>query len=192
MFSVGNTRNANLKNLQQKLDKLEMILLMSSAHNKHKPNYNSAAVLLMRNLKPKFNKWFKNPTDPYYQIKLRSLAGLSYPENRFKKQFGIYASLVNQGAVSKFASQVLADPKHMSLYFKQVNRAATAPALVPTRSPAPNNRSRSTTPNASSRYPNSRSRSTTPNASSRYSNAKIRTGQCTFKKLSAWGTPICK
>ena len=200
-----NRRNALIKNFREKLGKLEILLSLSRAYNKHKPNYNAATVLLMSNLQGKYNQW---KSDPYMYVKLRSFQEGSLA-NKFQKQFDLYARIVNQSARSKFANQVLANPLQLKTYFKRINSMQPAPAFVITpRTPSPNSRSRSNVRNTSSRYPNSRSRSTTPNTYSRYpnsrsrsnvrstsssySNSKIKAGQCTFKKLSAWGTPICK
>jgi len=210
-------------NIRKKLDKLVYVIGLSGKYNKHKKNYNAAAVLLMSNIKPPFNKVIMYPgQDPLGLGSKGFLNGGSLVE-KFRKQFGNYARIVNQTAKSDLAQKIVNNPVAMKAFFNRRNGigvrdpilnaisrgARSSTPNVRSRSSTPNMRSRSSTPNVRSRSstpnvryrsptPNVRSRSSTPNVRSRSSTPNVRSrsstpnSKCTFKKLSAWGTPICR
>jgi len=116
------------RNFQTNLGKLAFILNQSSRfNNKHKKNYNAAAILLTNKLKRRVNRG--------------NIQGNQ--KNNFKKQYYRFLSLVLQNARSPLAPNIAVRPYEMKAKFnrKGTNRflnfvagkpSFKAPAYVPT------------------------------------------------------------
>jgi hypothetical protein len=163
-------------NFNKKLRKLESIIFLASKYNKHKKNYNAAAMVLMRNLQPRVN----------------SGAIKGSQRNNFLSVHRRFAPIVNMTtASSPYAAKIINNPYMMKQYFNRQNRATPAPL------PAPNVRPRNTRSRASSvnvRPRNVRSRASSVGLSS-WSGSTSRSGNkktCVFKKLGLFGQPVCK
>jgi hypothetical protein len=188
LFS-GNSRN---KNFNKNLQKLEYIILSSMRHNSHKKNYNAAATLLVSMLKPKVN---------------RGNIRFEQKEN-FRRQYGKFANVVNNRAISSFARKIANDPYQMRSYFNRKNKGYSNGFLnILAGKPRVNTRRPSfgrpvTGPNLARRPPPLRVNLPRPppsrvNVTRRppppRPNLSRRSGSsCAFKKLNIFGRPVCK
>ena len=189
LFS-GNSRN---KNFNKNLQKLEYIILSSMRHNSHKKNYNAAATLLVSMLKPKVN---------------RGNIRFEQKEN-FRRQYGKFANVVNNRAISSFARKIANDPYQMRSYFNRKNKGYSNGFLnvlagkprVNTRRPSFGrpitgpNLARRPTPlrvNLARRPPPSRVNMTRRPPPPRPNLSRRSGSSCAFKKLNIFGRPVCK
>ena len=149
-------------NFNKKLRKLESIIFLASKYNKHKKNYDAAAMVLVRNLKPRVN----NGTIKGSQ------------RNNFLTVHRRFAPIVNMTVSSSpYAAKIINNPYAMKQYFNRQNRMTPAPL------PQPNVRPRNVRSSV-----NVRSRAGSVGLSSLPGNKKA----CVFKKLGLFGQPVCK
>ena len=154
-------------NFNKKLRKLESIIFLASKYNKHKKNYDAAAMVLMRNLKPKFN----------------SGAIKGSQRNNFLTVHRRFAPIVNMTVSSSpYAAKIINNPNMMKQSFNRQNRMTPAPL------PQPSVRPRNVRSSVNVRPRNVRSRAGSVGLSSQSGNKKA----CVFKKLGLFGQPVCK
>jgi hypothetical protein len=197
LFS-GNVINRNFK---RNLDKLDYIILSSMRGNKHKKNYNSAAVLLISIIKPKVNRG--------------NIRGMQ--KENFRRLYNKFARVVNNRATSNLAQKIVNNPYQMRSYFNRKNRGfsnaflntlagkpkpnarrqafgrpITGPNLKKTYTPPPRpNLTRRPPPrvNYTSRVPMRPPPRPLPRPNL---SRKSQGSACVFKKLNAFGRPVCK
>jgi hypothetical protein len=161
-------RNANFN---RKFRKLEAIVGLSRGFNKHKKNYNAAAMILLRQLKPQINNGTIKGTQ----------------KNSFNVLYRKLLPIVNASAMSPYAIKIVNDPFAMRQYFNRQNRVVSVPLLRPV-----NVRPRPV--NVRSRPVNVRSRSLPPrpvNVRPRPVNTRPRGKACTMKRIGMFGQVIC-
>lgn len=156
-------------NFERKLRKLEAIVMLSRRFNKHKKNYNAAAMIILRNIQPRVNNG--------------SIKGAQ--RNNFLSVHRKLTPIVNMAASSPYAVKIVNNPYAMRQYFNRQNRAVPAPIPPPPRPanvrPRPLN-VRSRTGNVRPRPLNARR----PNI--RPSGAKA----CVVKRIGFFGQTVCK
>jgi|AACY02.15.fsa_nt_gi hypothetical protein len=108
-------------NTEKDLRKLEKIIRLSEARNKHKANYNAAAVMLGRNIKSRVN----NGTIQGNQ------------KNRFRAMYNKFGPVINQRAMSQWAKKIVNDPNLMKRYFNGRNTTTAAPSFFSFLGPPP-------------------------------------------------------
>jgi hypothetical protein len=107
-------------NFEKNLAKLERIIYRSMAWNKHKKNYNAAAVMLMARVKPRVN----NGTIKGNQ------------KERFRGLYNKFASVVNHTAVSMNAKKILNNVNLMKRYYNRRNNPLGAAPFLGTKAPS--------------------------------------------------------
>lgn len=165
---LPNPKNANF---EKKLRKLEAIMTLSRRFNKHKKNYNAAAMIILRNIQPRVNNG--------------TIKGAQ--RNNFLSVHQKLIPIVNMTASSPYAVKIVNNPFAMRQYFNRQNRAVPAPIPAPPRPvnvrPRPLNvRTRPVNVRArplnARRPPNVRR----PNASK----------ACAVKRIGFFGQTVCK
>lgn len=191
------------RDFQKNLNKLAFIINQSMRfNNKHKKNYNSGAIILMSKLKPRVNRG--------------NIRGKQ--KENFKKQYGRFFNFVMQNARSPLGANVAFRPYEMKAKFNRrgtnaflnalAGKPSTRAPAMPPRAPmgrtyfgrAVNQRPRVNVP-PPRRNQNAGRRNSANIGRRSYNSVRTNIGRrsypvaqpkCTFKKLSAFGTPICK